>query len=72
MIRDYHGQLYRVVGEFQRPRRNGTLATILTWASNCADCGEGFLITTPAAAIKFQPNRRCQRCKRPGQRVKPI
>ncbi|MDP3675255.1 MAG: hypothetical protein Q8R44_09180 [Novosphingobium sp.] len=67
--RDYLGQRYTVVGEFTRPRRDGTEATILTWASNCADCGEPFMLTTPAASSKFQPNRRCQRHKRPGHRV---
>lgn len=68
--RTYRGQLYAMTGSFQRERRDGTLATILEWTSPCADCGEPFTITTPAASAKFEPNRRCQKHKRPGQRVK--
>ena len=70
MIRDHHGQLYTVVAEASRQRRDGTMATILTWESRCAQCGETFTLTTPAQATKFQPNRRCQKHKRPGVRVK--
>lgn len=68
--RTYRGQRYAVTGTFQRERRDGTLATILEWTSQCADCGEPFTITTPAASAKFEPNRRCQKHKRPGHRVK--
>lgn len=69
-LREYHGQHYVVVARTKRVRRDGTLGTILTWASECEQCGEAFACTTPALAAKFQPNRRCQRHKRPGQRVK--
>ena len=72
LVRSFHGQTYRLIGSFARERRDGTEATILTWESRCAECGDSFAITTPARATKFQPNRRCQRCKRPGQRVKTI
>lgn len=68
--RTFHGQRYVFVRAFDRERRDGTLATILVWRSRCADCGGPFEITTPAVAAKFQPNRRCQRHKRPGQRVR--
>lgn len=68
--RTYRGQRYAVTGSFQRERRDGTLATILEWTSKCADCGETFRITTPAASAKFEPNRRCQKHKRPGRPVK--
>lgn len=70
LTRDYKGQAYTVTGTFQRKRKDGTLATILQWTSPCAQCREPFTITTPAASRKFQPNRRCQKHKRPGQRVK--
>lgn len=70
MNREYHGQTYKVIGSFERERRDGTIATILTWTSDCASCGEPFTFTTPAKASKFQPNRRCQKHKRPGQRVR--
>lgn len=69
-VRAYKGQTYTLTGSFQRKRRDGTIATILQWTSPCADCGAPFTITIPARASRFQPNRRCQRHKRPGQRVK--
>lgn len=68
--RDYKGQLYTLVTAFERDRRDGSVATILIWESPCADCDHPFTLTTPAAASKFQPNRRCAKHKRPGQRVK--
>ena len=69
-VRDYQGQPYIVASQFERTRRDGTVATILVWQSPCATCGEPFTMTAPAAATNFQPNRRCQKHKRPGQRVK--
>ena len=69
--RTFRGQTYRLVGSFVRARkRDGSEATILIWQSFCAQCGDSFTITTPAASSKFQPNRRCQVHKRPGQRVR--
>ncbi|GGC31242.1 hypothetical protein GCM10011371_18340 [Novosphingobium marinum] len=70
LVRDFRGQRYEVVEKSERTRRDGTLAIILHWESMCADCGEPFRLTTPAASSKFEPNRRCQKHKRPGQRVK--
>lgn len=67
--RTYMGQRYQVIGEFQRQCRDGTMATILTWESPCAHCGEPFTITTPVGASKFESNRRCQKHKRPGHQV---
>lgn len=68
-IRDYKGQQYYVAETFIRDRKDGSLAVILVWASPCADCGTEFRFTTPAAAKNWQPNRRCTKHKRPGQRV---
>ena len=68
--RTYKGQRYFRVGSFERERTNGTTATILKWSSHCAECGAVFEFTTPAASSKFEPNRRCQKHKRPGCRVK--
>ncbi len=66
----HDGQEYAEAGRFKRERCNGSLATIITWRSRCTECGAYFTFTTPAASRKFQPNRRCQRHKRPGQRVR--
>jgi hypothetical protein len=68
--RDYKGQAYTVTGSFQRKRKDSTMATVLEWTSHCAQCDAPFTCTTPAASAKFQPNRRCQKHKRPGHRVK--
>lgn len=71
MIERVHlGQEYRVIDTFKRNRKDGTVATILIWQSACAQCGALFAFTAPEGASKFQPNRRCQKHKRPGQRVK--
>ena len=69
-VRDFHGQTYTATGRFERARRDGTIATILIWRSPCATCGVPFTVTTPATSPKFQPNRRCQKHKPPGHRVK--
>jgi len=69
-IRDHRGQRYWVADTFMRARKDGTQAVILIWASHCADCGEEFRCSTPAAAAKWQPNRRCAKHKRPGVRVR--
>lgn len=69
-LRTHAGQLYWVADTSTRRRKDGSLAVILTWASQCADCGEELRFTTPAAATKFQPNRRCDKHKAPGRRVK--
>lgn len=70
--REHLGQTYTVIGSFERDRADGTVATILRWQSPCAQCGDLFETTTPAAASKFQPNRRCQTHKRPGHRVRKL
>lgn len=70
-IRTHKGQLYWVADTFTRRRKkDGTLAVIAVWASQCAQCGEELRFTAPAAATKFQPNRRCDKHKAPGRRVK--
>lgn len=68
---DYRGQRYVAADSFERRRVDGSTAIILVWESNCAECGDPFRITTPAKSSRFEPNRRCQRHKRPGQRVQP-
>jgi hypothetical protein len=68
--RDHRGQAYVVTGSLERQRKDRSTATVLEWTSHCADCGAPFTFTTPAASGKFEPNRRCQKHKRPGHRVK--
>lgn len=68
--REYLGQVYVEVERFTRPRRDGSVSEIIVWQSACPECGEAFTCTSPAAASKFAPSRRCSRHKRPGVRVR--
>ncbi|RYE39506.1 MAG: hypothetical protein EOP21_10610 [Hyphomicrobiales bacterium] len=68
-VRLHKGQRFEVVMTSERPRRDGTIASILHWEAPCAQCGDPFQFTTPASSSKFEPNRRCQKHKRPGHRV---
>jgi hypothetical protein len=72
MIRNYRGQSYKLAVTVPYTRKDGSETRLHQWVSNCADCGRPFVVSTPAASKKFVPNRRCQRCKRPGQRVKEV
>jgi len=67
----YRGQSYRAVGEVRHQRLDGSEATIVQWESACAQCGAPFVCAVPERSRKFQPNRRCQKHKRPGVRVRP-
>lgn len=69
LARTYRGQPYQLVETVPHRRRDGTLTTLSQWASICAQCGAPFMTTTPTEAEAFKPNRRCQKHKRPGQRV---
>lgn len=66
----YHGQRYVAVAISPYQRRDGSKTALVTWQSNCPQCGQPFHCKTPILATKFQPNRRCQLHKRPGHRVK--
>lgn len=68
--RTYRGQVYIPIGKRTRERRDGTMAELIVWQSGCAECGAPFEFTTPAKSSKFEPNRRCQKHKRPGQKVR--
>jgi len=70
MIRSKGGQQYEFVGPRRHTRRDGTETFLAVWRTTCPQCGESFLCTTPGEASKFEPNRRCQKHKRPGQRAK--
>jgi hypothetical protein len=69
-IRQYHGQVYGRLGQIPHTCRDGRETNLVVWGSFCARCRAKFTFTTPAGASKFQPNRRCQRCKRQGQCVR--
>lgn len=67
--RVYDEQVYTAVAVVPHECVDGRLTTLTKWRSACATCGDPFVTITPTRASKFQPNRRCQRCKRPGCRV---
>jgi hypothetical protein len=69
MEREHYGQRFALLGTVPHRRVDGTWTSLARWQGWCARCGERFEFTTPVAATKFQPNRRCAKHKRPGQRV---
>lgn len=70
-VREHKGQAYTCTASVPFTRKDGTVSAVLTWQSNCAECGEAFKFTSPEAAKKFEPNRRCSKHKKPGCRVPP-
>ena len=72
MNRVYKNQLYICFGSEPYHRRNGTKTQLLHWQSACDTCSELFIFKTPASesALKFSPNRRSDKHKRPGVRVR--
>lgn len=66
--REHKGQRYTCTAAVPFTRRDGTVSAVLTWQSDCAECGAAF--SFKMGATKFEPNRRCAKHKRPGQRVK--
>jgi hypothetical protein len=69
MIKSYKGQLYELTRTEPYTRRDGTETHLAVWRLHCADCGEPLELQTPCKSSKFEPNRRCQKHKRPGRRV---
>lgn len=67
--RTFAGQNYVCIGVEPHEKRGGGRTLLARWQSNCADCGEPFEFRTPLKASRFEPNRRCTKHKRPGQRV---
>jgi rRNA maturation protein Nop10 len=65
----YNGQPYELIRIEPYTRLHGSDATLLVWRSKCPTCGEAFEVRTPSRARRFEPNRRCQKHKRPGVRV---
>jgi len=67
-VRNHKGQDYTCTASVPFTRKDGTVSAVLTWQSDCAECGAAF--SFKSGATKFEPNRRCAQHKRPGQRVK--
>ncbi|GAC1550099.1 MAG: hypothetical protein NVS2B5_05730 [Beijerinckiaceae bacterium] len=69
-VRMYDNDIYRCVGLQPYTRRDGSQTNLVIWETECPRCGEPFTCLTPIDSSKFQPNRRCIRHRRPGQRVR--
>lgn len=63
----HKGQAYICTASVPFTRKDGTVSAVLTWQSNCPDCGSAFSFR--AGAAKWEPNRRCKVHSRPGERV---
>jgi hypothetical protein len=68
--RTHKGQIYVYDRTEPHTRIDGSSTFLTVWKSHCAECGEPFEFRTTASARRFQPNRRCQKHKRPGCRVR--
>ena len=69
-LKIYQDQRYLAVAVRPYLRKDGTTSAIVTWQSHCAQCGQAFTFDLGASVTKFYPNRRCQKHKRPSQRVR--
>lgn len=67
---EHDGQRYVLAGYREHIRRDGGKTTLVGWQTICPCCGRSFVAVVPARAPKFQPSRRCARCKQPGKPVK--
>jgi len=60
-------QSYVLVEAKPHQRRDGTMGSLLTWHTECAQCAMPFTFQTGLVISSL--NRRCVKHKRPGQRV---
>lgn len=63
----HDGQVYRLVGVRDYERVDGTNSAVLTWESDCPECGAVFAVTM--GKMFREPRRRCEACVRPGSPV---
>lgn len=71
-VREYDGQRFECVRIEPYIRRDGVMSSVAVWRSKCAACRTSFDFRSPLRVARFQPNRRCVRHRRPGQRVRPV
>ena len=53
----YDGQTYTIISIDPHIRSDGKQTTLISWHSECATCGAGFVSRTPVAVRNL--NRRC-------------
>lgn len=64
------GQVYRFVGLRIHEKADGSVTELHGWVTDCPDCGTRFEIMT-IPLRRFQPNRRCKACAKPGHSPVP-
>ena len=69
-IKVYDGQSDELIGVVPHKRVAASETELLVWECHCPICSDIFEDRTPSQARTFEPNRPCQRRKRPGMRVK--
>jgi rRNA maturation protein Nop10 len=65
----YDGQRYELIRTEPYRRTVGSDTMLAVSRSMCPTCGEAFEVSTPSRARRFEPNRRCEKHRRPGVRV---
>ena len=61
----HDGQRYELIHSRSHQRQDGQSTTILTWQSQCADCGRPFVMTSGLSVTSII--RRCDLHKKPGK-----
>lgn len=69
-VRIYKGQRYECVALDEYRGANGSVGSLATWESECAQCGARFTFRRAVkAGVEFAPSRRCREHAAPGRRV---
>jgi predicted Zn-ribbon and HTH transcriptional regulator len=64
----YKNQRYEFVCTEPHTTRDGRDSRLYVWSSTCANCGEPFKFRSQKKVT--WPNRRCDRCKKPGVKIR--
>jgi hypothetical protein len=66
----YRGQRYRPVRARVEAKKDGSNLDVIDWETTCPDCGMKF--TTFTTHNFNGPRKRCDLCKLPEKRAKPV
>ncbi len=67
LVLSLDGQEYEMISSAPHQRKDGTPTTLLTWTTQCPDCGRRFQVTT--GLVTKGLNRRCADHR---QALKPV
>ncbi len=68
----FRGQEYQSFGTEKHEAKDGRILDLTVWWSSCPECGSRFSFTNSGHALPRFPNRRCQKCKKPGLKIKEV